>query len=69
MMTLDKANELIAMHVDLGSGYNRNAVKMVLGEVDLDHGQIAVDRLIRDQKLKGKWEIKPSTQFTSAFKS
>jgi hypothetical protein len=56
-MTLNKANELIAMHVDLGSGYNRNAVKMVLGEV------------VRDHKLEDKWEIKPGIKFTSAFKS
>jgi hypothetical protein len=31
-MTLEKARELIAMHVDPGSGYNRNAARMVPGE-------------------------------------
>jgi hypothetical protein len=67
-MTLDKAHELIEMHVQLGSGYNRNAVKMVLGEIMRDFGQAAVDELIRRYGLEQKWEIKPGTVFTSAFK-
>jgi hypothetical protein len=67
-MTLDKARELIAMHVELGSGYNRNAARMVLGEVMRDHGQAAVDQLIRDYGLEQKWQIKPGTHFESAFK-
>ena len=67
-MTLDKAHELIAMHVELGSGYNRNAARMVLGEVMRDHGQQAVDQLIRDYDLEQKWGIKPGTHFESAFK-
>jgi len=67
-MTIDKARELIAMHVDLGSGYNRNAARMVLGEVMRDFGQETVDQLIRDYDLENKWEIKPGTHFESAFK-
>ena len=67
-MTLEKARELIAMHVDLGSGYNRNATRMVLGEVMRDFGQDAVDQLIRDYGLEQKWNIKPGTYFESAFK-
>jgi len=53
-MTLDKVHELIAMHVQLGSGYNRNAARMVLGEVMRDYGQQAVDQLIRDYGLEQK---------------
>ncbi len=68
-MTLDKARELISMHSGLGSGYNRNAARMVLGEVMRDHGQQAVDSLIREFDLEKQWEIKPGTKFTSAFKS
>jgi hypothetical protein len=67
-MTLDKAHELIAMHVELGSGYNRNAARMVLGEVMRDYGQDAVDQLIRDYNLEQKLGIKPGTHFESAFK-
>ena len=66
-MTLEKARELIAMHVDLGSGYNRNAARMVLGEVMRDFGQEAVDQLIVEFKLEEKWEIRPGTRFESAF--
>jgi hypothetical protein len=68
-MTLEKARELIAMHSSLGSGYNRNAARMVLGEVMRDHGQQAVDALIREFGLEQQWEIKPGTKFESAFKS
>ena len=68
-MTLEKAHELIAMHVTLGSGYNQNAAKMVLGEVMRDFGQETVDALIREYGLEQLWDIKPGTVFESAFKS
>ena len=67
-MTLDKAHELIAMHVELGNGYKRNAARMVLGEVMRDYGQDAVDQPIRDYNLEQKWGIIPGTHFESAFK-
>ncbi len=63
-MTLEKAHELVAMHPGSVSGYNRNAWRMVR-----DHGQEAVDSLIREYDLENQWEIKPGTIFTSAFKS
>jgi len=50
-MTLDKARELISMHSNLGSGYKRNAARMVAGEVMRDHGRQAVDGLIRELDL------------------
>ena len=56
------------MHVQLGSGYNRNGVMMLLGEIKRDLGQVAVDDLTRRYALEQKWEIKPGTMFTSAFK-
>ena len=68
-MTLEKAHELVAMHASLGSGYNRNACRMVLGEVMRDFGQNTVDLLIREYGLEQQWEIKPGTKFESAFKS
>lgn len=68
-MTLDKARELISMHAGFGSGYNRHAAQMVLGEVMRDHGQLAVDALIREFNLESQWQIKPGTVFESAFKS
>ena len=68
-MTLEKARELIEMHSYLGSGYNRNAARMVLGEVMRDHGQQAVDQLIIEFGLEEQWGIKPGTFFETAFKS
>ena len=69
-MTLEKAHELSAMHSGLGSGYNRDASPMVLGEVMRDFGREVVDdTLIREYGLEQQWEIKPGTKFTSAFKS
>jgi hypothetical protein len=68
-MTLEKVRELIAMHSSLGSGYNRNAARMVFGEVMRDHGLQAVDSLIREYVLEKQWGIKPGTKFESAFKS
>ena len=51
-MTLDKAKELIEVQANLGGGYNSNAVKLILAEVTQDHGQSAVDSLIREFELE-----------------
>lgn len=67
-MTLDKARELLATHVALGSGYNRNATRLVLGEVQRVHGQSGVDGLIREFGLEQLWGIKPGTVFESQYK-
>jgi hypothetical protein len=67
-MTLDKARELLSTHVSLGSGYNRNAARLVLGEIQRDHGQQAVDSLIREFGLEALWGIKPGTEFVSQYK-
>ena len=67
-MTLDKARELLQTHVSLGSGYNRNAVKLILGEVSRDYGQEAVDSLIREFKLNEVWDFKPGMKFESMYK-
>ena len=60
-MPLDKARELLAPHVALGSGYIRNAARLVLGEVQRDHGQTGVDGLIREFGLEQLWGIRPGT--------
>ena len=44
-MTLEKANGLLAVQVAMGGGYNRNARRLILAEVQQDHGQAAVDAL------------------------
>ena len=51
-MTLEKARELLQVQISLGSGYNRNSAKLILAEVQREHGQAAVDRLIRELELE-----------------
>jgi len=67
-MTLDKAREMIETHVMMGSGYNRNATKMVLGELNKDEGQQAVDLIIREFQLDELWDFQPGTHFESVYK-
>ncbi|MCW9012136.1 MAG: hypothetical protein OQL06_00015 [Gammaproteobacteria bacterium] len=67
-MTLEKAREMISTHVQMGSGYNRNATKMVLGELNKDQGQAAVDQIIREFRLDEMWDFQPGTHFESVYK-
>ncbi|MDK9703239.1 MAG: hypothetical protein OEL20_08860 [Sulfuritalea sp.] len=50
-MTLEKARQLLAAQVSFGGGYNRNGARLVLAEVAREHGQAAVDTLIRELGL------------------
>jgi hypothetical protein len=63
-MTLDRARELILTQVRFGGGYNRNAVRLLLGEVGREHGQAAVDALIRELGLEQAFGLKPGTDFS-----
>ena len=62
-MTLEKAHELLAVQVDMGGGYNRNAARLILAEVQDEHGQAAVDNLIREFDLESLFGLKPGTTF------
>ncbi len=62
-MTLDKARELLAVQIDMGGGYNRNSAKLILIEVAREHGQGAVDQLIRDLNLQTVFGFEPGTVF------
>jgi hypothetical protein len=57
-MTLEKARELLQVQISLGSGYNRNSAKLILAEVQREHGQAAVDRLIRELGLEAAFGFK-----------
>ena len=63
-MTLDRAQELIKVQLGFGGGYNRNAVRLILAEIQIEHGQPAVDRLINELGLEAKFELKPGTDFS-----
>jgi hypothetical protein len=58
-MTLDKARELLSAQAGVGSGYTRNGAKLVLAEVAREHGQEAVDRLIRELDLERIFGFRP----------
>lgn len=64
-MTLDRAREIIAQQLQFGGGYNRNAVRLLLGEVSREHGQGAVDGLIRELGLEDAFGLKPGTDFSA----
>ena len=51
-MTLNKARELINLQITFGSGYHRNAAKLILAEVHNEHGQASVNKLINELNLE-----------------
>jgi len=51
-MTIDRARELLQIQVEMGGGYNRNSVRLVLFEISKEHGQGAVDKLIDEFSLE-----------------
>jgi len=51
LMTLEKAKELLKVQADFGGFYNANSAKLILAEVSREHGQAAVDRLVRELNL------------------
>ena len=62
-MTLSKARELLAVQASMGGGYNRNAAKLILAEVQAEHGQASVDALIREFDLETLFGLRPGTEF------
>ena len=68
-MTLNRARELLQTQITMGSGYNRNAARLILAEVQHEHGQGAVDQLIRELHLEEKFDFRPGTVFKSPGRS
>ncbi|HHK60532.1 MAG TPA: hypothetical protein ENJ73_02260 [Desulfobacterales bacterium] len=62
-MTIDKARELLRVQIGFGSGYNRNAARLILAEVQREHGQAAVDRLIAELDLEVVFGFHPGQGF------
>lgn len=62
-MTIDKARELLLVQTGFGGFYNANAAKLILAEVTREHGQSAVDALIRELNLENIFGFKPGTRF------
>ena len=62
-MTLEKAEKLLAVQADFGGFYNANGAKLILAEVQREHGQQAVDTLIRELDLERIFGFVPGTVF------
>lgn len=62
-MTLERARQLLAVQADFGGFYNANAAKLILAEVQREHGQDAVDRMIGELGLTGIFGFEPGTRF------
>ena len=63
-MTPERARELIQQQIEFGSGYNRNAVRLILGEIQREHGQTIVDRLIGQLALNEAFGLQAGTDFS-----
>ena len=63
-MTLYRARELFRTQLQLGGGYNRNAVRLLLGEVRREQGRQAVDGLIREYDSEQAFGLRPGTDFS-----
>ena len=62
-MTLDKARELMEVQVRMAGGYNRNSARLILAEVEKEHGPQAVDPLIREFDLETVFGFRPGSAF------
>ena len=67
-MTLEKAKQLLKVQADFGGFYNANGAKLILAEVQREHGQPAVDRLIRELDLERIFGFKPGSVFDGSLK-
>jgi len=56
-MTLDRARETILEQLQLGSGDSRNAVRLLLGDVQREHGREAGDALLRELDLETTFRL------------
>ncbi|GBL47531.1 hypothetical protein SFMTTN_3372 [Sulfuriferula multivorans] len=62
-MTLDRARQLLAVQADFGGFYNGNSAKLILSEVQREHGQEAVDQLIQELNLTDIFGFEPGMRF------
>jgi hypothetical protein len=67
-MTLERARELLKVQADFGGFYNKNGAKLILAEVSREHGQQAVDRLIRELDLERIFGFASGTLFDGSLK-
>lgn len=66
-MTLERARQLLKVQADFGGFYNANSAKLILSEVQREHGQAAVDGLIRELDLERVFGFQPGTRFAGGL--
>lgn len=66
-MTLDRARQMLKVQADFGGFYNANSAKLILSEVQREHGQAAVDQLILELQLDQIFGFEPGTQFVGGL--
>ncbi len=64
-MTLERARQLLQTQASFGGSYNRQGTRLILAEVAREHGQEAVDGLIRELELERVFGILPGTAFAA----
>ncbi|MBI4190257.1 MAG: hypothetical protein HY525_06925 [Betaproteobacteria bacterium] len=62
-MTLERAKQLLQVQAGFGGPYNANSSKLILSEVMREHGQEAVNVLIREFELERIFGFRPGTRF------
>jgi len=65
--TLDRARQLLTIQTSFAGGYNANSAKLVLSEVQKEHGQVAVDQLVREMQLDRVFGFEPGDRFESGM--
>ncbi len=63
-MILERAREPVSQPLAFGGGHNRNAVRLILSEVQREYGQAAVDRLIDETDLSTALGLRRGTDFS-----
>lgn len=61
-MTIERARQLLQTQAAFGGGYNRQGARLILAEVAREHGQSAVDALIRELGLGRLFGFLPGAQ-------
>ena len=62
-MTLDRARQLLAVQANFGGFYNGNSAKLILSEVQREHGQAGVDQMITELNLMEIFGFEPGMRF------
>ena len=61
-MTIDRAKALLQVPIDVGSGCNWNTAKLILAEVQKEHGMAVFDPLVKEKDMEKPFGIAPGTK-------